>query len=130
MNIFEAAYKAQFSVLLPATCTYLTALVAIAQTFCVEIAECTMQAGYDRAVWFYAVWATVHYSELPAMPEDYEVEPDFWFEPSERVAIASVTPAALPNFQSIALLSPAHDLEGYKENSIKSLYFRLALTPP
>jgi hypothetical protein len=101
MNIFQAVYKAQLSVLAAATRTYLTAVITIAQTLIVEVAETTVQAGYDRADWFYGVWAEAHYSKMPETQPVEELEPDYWFEPLEVVTL---------NFEPLHRLiaAPAH----------------------
>jgi hypothetical protein len=103
-------YRSQFSVLVPALQTYAATVVGIAQTLVTEVAELTMQSGYDCATWFYSAWAAVHYSEFPELPEEYEIEPDYWFEPLEAIAIpvASQLPLSAPQgFVTFGLLSPA-----------------------
>jgi hypothetical protein len=107
MNVATLIYRFEFSVLAAAARVYLIALVGIAQTFCIEIAETTVQAGYDRADWFYRVWAIAHYSEMPETQSVDDVEPDYWFEPLEIVTPLHYLITAPPAFIRVLLPAPA-----------------------
>jgi hypothetical protein len=139
ISIPNYIYTAQFSTLYSALGSYVMAITAIAQTLITEVAGITMQAGYDRAEWFYSVWAECHYSDLPDGERLYD---DYALVVAQSTALSTIPTEpdyidaecwvlpTLPMFAPIALLCAAVSfystftikvLKGYcKGNGIKA----------